>query len=32
VIKQDPHAWAEKVKKETSAKVTVMKPGDVIEL
>jgi L-ascorbate metabolism protein UlaG (beta-lactamase superfamily) len=32
VIKQDPHAWAEKVKEETSAKVTVMKPGDVIEL
>jgi L-ascorbate metabolism protein UlaG (beta-lactamase superfamily) len=32
VIKQDPHAWADKVKEETSAKVTVMKPGDVLEL
>jgi len=32
VIKQDPHAWADKVKEETSAKVTVMKPGDVFEL
>ena len=32
IIKQDPHAWADKVKEETSAKVTVMKPGDVFEL
>ncbi len=32
IIKQDPHAWADKVKEETSAKVTVMKPGDVLEL
>jgi len=32
VIKQDAYAWADKVKKETSAKVTVMKPGDVLEL
>lgn len=32
VIKQDPHAWAERVKKETAAKVTVMKPGETIEL
>jgi len=32
VIKQDPYAWADKVTKETSAKVTVMKPGDVLEL
>ena len=32
VIKQDAHAWADKVKEETSAKVTVMKPGDVFEL
>jgi L-ascorbate metabolism protein UlaG (beta-lactamase superfamily) len=32
VIKQDPHAWAEKVKQETSARVTVMTPGDSIEL
>ena len=32
VIKQDPHAWAVRVQKETSAKVTVMKPGDTIEI
>jgi L-ascorbate metabolism protein UlaG (beta-lactamase superfamily) len=32
VIKQDPYAWAERVKKETAAKVTVMNPGDSIEL
>jgi len=32
VIKQDAHAWADKVKKETSAKVTIMKPGDVFKL
>ncbi len=32
VIKQDPHAWANRVKAETSAKVTVMNPGDHIEL
>ena len=32
VIKQDPHAWANRVKQETSAKVTVMNPGDHIEL
>jgi L-ascorbate metabolism protein UlaG (beta-lactamase superfamily) len=32
IIKQDPHAWAHKVKEETSVKVTVMKPGDVFEL
>jgi L-ascorbate metabolism protein UlaG (beta-lactamase superfamily) len=32
VIKQDPYAWADKVKKETSAKVTLMKPGDVFRL
>ena len=32
VIKQDPHAWANRVKEETSAKVTVMNPGDHIEL
>ena len=32
VIKQDPHAWANRVKEETSARVTVMDPGDHIEL
>ena len=32
VIKQDPQAWAKQVEKQTSAKVTVMKPGDTLEL
>ncbi len=32
VIKQDPQAWALRVQKETAAKVTVMKPGDVLEI
>lgn len=32
VIKQDPHTWAERVEKETAAKVTVMNPGESIEL
>ena len=32
IIKQDPHAWAERVQKETSAKVTVMNPGETLEL
>ncbi len=32
VIKQDPHAWAERVQKETTAKVNVMNPGESIEL
>ncbi len=32
IIKQDPHAWAERVQKETSAKVTVMNPGESLEL
>jgi L-ascorbate metabolism protein UlaG (beta-lactamase superfamily) len=32
LIKQDPNAWAEKVEKETSAKVTVLKIGDQLEL
>ena len=32
VIKQDPQAWAVRVQKETAAKVTVMKPGDTIEI
>ena len=32
VIRQDPDAWAERVRKETSARVTVMSPGDTFEL
>jgi len=32
VIKQDPHAWAERVKKETTAKAIVMKPGESLTL
>ena len=32
VIKQDPHTWALRVEKETAAKVTVMKPGESLEL
>ena len=32
IIKQDPHAWAIRVQQETSAKVTVMKPGDTLEI
>jgi L-ascorbate metabolism protein UlaG (beta-lactamase superfamily) len=32
IIKQDPHIWAANVEKQTSAKATVMKPGDVLEL
>jgi L-ascorbate metabolism protein UlaG (beta-lactamase superfamily) len=32
VIKQDPQAWALRVEKETATKVTVMKPGDSLEL
>jgi L-ascorbate metabolism protein UlaG (beta-lactamase superfamily) len=32
MIKQDPHAWADKVEKETSARVAVVKPGDYLEL
>ena len=32
VIKQDPHAWAERVKAETAAKITVMNPGDHLEI
>ena len=32
VIKQDPHAWAKRVEKETIAKVIVMKPGDSLNL
>lgn len=32
VIQQDPQAWANRVESDTSAKVTVMNPGDTIEL
>ena len=32
IIKQDPDDWAEKVRGETKTAVTVMKPGDTIEL
>jgi L-ascorbate metabolism protein UlaG (beta-lactamase superfamily) len=32
VIKQDPQAWAERVQKETSAKATVMNPGESLAL
>ena len=32
VIKQDAQAWAIRVQQETTAKVTVMNPGDTIEL
>ena len=32
VIKQDPDAWAQRVQEETTAKVTVMKPGESIEI
>jgi L-ascorbate metabolism protein UlaG (beta-lactamase superfamily) len=32
IIKQDPDAWAFRVKQETSAEVTVMKPGESIEI
>ena len=31
-IKQDGEAWAERVRSETSAQVTVMQPGDTIEI
>ena len=32
IIKQDPQAWAILVEKETSAAVTVLKPGESLEL
>jgi L-ascorbate metabolism protein UlaG (beta-lactamase superfamily) len=32
VIRQDPNAWAARVQKETAAKVTVMQPGETIEI
>jgi len=32
VIKQDPHAWAERVRAETSAEPVVLKPGESVVL
>ena len=32
MIKQDPVAWRSQVEKETSSQVTVLKPGESIEL
>ncbi len=32
IIKQDPDAWAAEVKSKTGTKVTVMNPGDTIEI
>jgi len=32
LIKQDPHAWAERVRNETDAEVHVLKPGESITL
>jgi L-ascorbate metabolism protein UlaG (beta-lactamase superfamily) len=32
VIRQDPSAWAQRVEKDTAAKVVVMQPGDTLEL
>jgi L-ascorbate metabolism protein UlaG (beta-lactamase superfamily) len=32
VIKQDPEAWAARVRKETQSKVTVMQPGDSLTI
>lgn len=32
VIKQDPHAWAERVRAETSTRPVVLKPGESYEL
>lgn len=32
IIKQDPHAWAERVKGETGTQVTVLKPGQDLVL
>ncbi len=31
LIAQDPHSWAERVEKETSTKVEVLKPGENLE-
>ena len=32
VIKQDPHAWVERVQKETAANATVINPGESLEI
>jgi L-ascorbate metabolism protein UlaG (beta-lactamase superfamily) len=32
VIQQDPNEWAKMIQKEISAKVTVMKPGEHLEI
>jgi hypothetical protein len=32
MIKQDPTAWQSQVEQETSTQVTVLKPGESIEL
>lgn len=32
IIKQDPHAWAKRIQKETPAKATVMSPGESLEI
>ena len=32
VIKQDAHAWADRVRKETSAEPVVLKPGESVEV
>jgi L-ascorbate metabolism protein UlaG (beta-lactamase superfamily) len=32
IIRQDPNAWAERVRRETGTKVEVMKPGETIEV
>ena len=32
IIKQDPDAWAKRVQDETGARVTVMRPGDTLEI
>lgn len=32
VIRQDPQAWAERVRQETSAQVTVLQPGDSLAI
>jgi L-ascorbate metabolism protein UlaG (beta-lactamase superfamily) len=32
VIRQDPHAWARRVESETSSKVTVLEPGQTLDL
>jgi L-ascorbate metabolism protein UlaG (beta-lactamase superfamily) len=31
VIKQDPHAWASRVEKETDTKAVALKPGESLE-